>query len=101
MFPAEIVGVVTIVIGTDALVPRLEIRQVTVPLVLTGGPVHKLAGVTETKFTPPGNTSVTMTLEAVFGPLFVTSNRLVNELLVLTGLGETLLVIARSADGST
>jgi hypothetical protein len=73
-FPDETVGVVTIVIGTDAPAPRLKNMQVTVPLVLIGGPVHILAGVTETKFTPPGSTSVTMTLEAAFGPLFVTSN---------------------------
>ena len=99
--PDELVGDVTIVIGKDAPDARLEIIQVTVPLVLTGGPAQILAGLTERKLTPAGSTSVTVTAEAVFGPLFVNCNKYVNELLVFTGLGDALLVIARSADGFT
>ena len=70
--PEALVVDVIIVIGTDAPIARVEIVHVTVPFVLTGGPEQTLAGLTDTKFTPSGSTSVTTTVVAVLGPLFVT-----------------------------
>ena len=73
--PDELVGLATIVIGIDAPAATLENIQVTVPFELTGGPVHTFAGLTERKLTPTGSASVTTTLAAESGPLFVTCNK--------------------------
>ena len=53
------------------------------------------------KVVPPGSVSVTLTLVAVLGPLFVTVRVYVNVAPAVTGSGESVFVIERSDEAVT
>src|ERR1700737_782376 len=71
--------------------PRL---QVTVVVPVQGDPC---VGVTETRLMPDGRLSVTTTLVAGDGPLFVTAIRYVRFASVTAGFGDAVFVSARLA----
>ncbi len=86
---------VTVLLAPLANVPRLHVT-VPLPFVQVG-----LPGVTDTKFTPTGNASVMVTPVAVFGPLLVTVMVYVRLFPTSTEPAEAVLLIDRSAAGST
>jgi hypothetical protein len=94
-----VVGVTLIVIVAVAPLARVPTEHVTVPE--DGGEQVPWVLVADTKFTPDGNVSLTDTPAALEGPALLTPSVYVSSLPWSTGSGESDLVIARLAAGST
>ena len=91
-FPAAVAVamIVTVVLAPLASEPRLQ----TTTLPDAAQPVEA-----DTKVTPDGKASVSVTLVAVDGPRFATTIVYVRLLFTTVGSGDTLLLMARSAAG--
>jgi hypothetical protein len=93
---AAAVGVTTIVTvaeAPEASVPRLHVT-VAVP------EQEPTDGVADTKVTPAGSVSLTLTAAAALGPALAAVSVYVRFVPTVTGSGESVFVIERSAEGT-